>query len=122
MALRSRALAVAAVAAFSGVALSSCGLRSPRQEPAPDLTVADVLYLTELRPADVELKTPDASVDYTRAGRDTCASLEKSKSVPAVAKPLASSFYPDEASVIIVAAIHNYCPQHVGLLALPGRA
>lgn len=122
MALRSRILAVAAVAAFSGVTLSGCGLLSPRQEPAPDLTVADVLYLTELRHADVELKTPAASVDYTRAGRDTCASLEKSKSVPAVAKPLVSSFYPDEASVIIVAAIHNYCPQHVGLLALPGRS
>ncbi|WP_167406108.1 DUF732 domain-containing protein [Amycolatopsis thailandensis] len=118
---RSRALTVAAVAAVSSIVLSGCSLLSPKPEPGPDLTVPDVLYLTELRNADIELRTPAASVDYTRPGRAACAALDKSKSVPSATRSLAGTFYPDEASVIIVAAIHNYCPQHIGLLALPGR-
>lgn len=117
MALRPRTLTAAAAVALSGIVLSGCS----QQEPAPELTTADVLYLTDLRRADVEFNSVEESTGRIRAGRDTCTSLDKTKTVPGAVKPLLTDFYPDDASVIVVAAIHSYCPQHAGLLAVPGH-
>ncbi|WP_410570656.1 DUF732 domain-containing protein [Amycolatopsis sp. cmx-4-61] len=69
----------------------------------------------------VDLNTPAASLNLIAAGRDTCASLGKGTTVSAAVKTVLKRFYPDLASVVVVAAIHSYCPQHAAQLSVPAR-
>ncbi|MFI5593478.1 DUF732 domain-containing protein [Amycolatopsis sp. NPDC051758] len=113
------AAAVAVGLAVTGIVLASCAT-SPTH-PDPDISTADVLYLNEIRHAAVELNTPAASFNVIAAGRDTCASLGTGTTVSAAVKTVLQRFYPDLASVVVVAAIHNYCPQHTTQLSVPTR-
>jgi hypothetical protein len=99
--------------------LAGCAVPFTDTSPEPDLSTADVVYLNEIRHAAVDLKTEAASYKLIEAGRATCASLGKGTTLPAAVKSLLEQFYPDLASVVAVAAIHNYCPQHTVLLTVP---
>jgi hypothetical protein len=89
--------------------------------PYPDLTTADVLYLNELQQAGYTVNTPASAAGLIRTAKGTCAALDTGTAVAAASKELAEHIGPSDASVVVVAAIHTYCPRHTALLGIPPR-
>ncbi|MCK2240006.1 MULTISPECIES: DUF732 domain-containing protein [unclassified Crossiella] len=99
---------------LAGTVLAGCA----NTPSSPELTTPDVLYLNELQHGDVDSHPIDIRI---ARGRDTCVSLDKRATVPGAVNALRRDFFPDQASVVVIAAIRHYCPHHHGLLTVPQR-
>lgn len=103
------------LAAATALTLSACA--TPAQTP---LNTTDVMYLSDLRRFDVEFTDEPRAI---ASGKQACDALGTGTAVPDAVKSLATEqgILLSDASVITRAAIGTYCPQHSGLLAIPGR-
>ncbi len=117
---RPRALALAAIA--STMALTSCSALGANRGGGPELTNADIVFLSETRNADIDYTSTGSSTDLVTVGRRVCTSLNSGTALPAIVKSLSDDRYPDWGSAIAVAAIRSYCPQQAAALKLPGRS
>lgn len=93
--------------AAATLGLTGCSIKQP------DLSATDITYLAELADGDIDVTDPSEAV---AAGRAVCSDLDKRTTLPATVRNRSANLTAQEASVLAVAAINTYCPQHVPLL------
>lgn len=116
---RRRATVLAFIA--STLALTGCSALRAQPGGGPELTNADIAFLSETRNADIDYTSAGNSTDLVTVGRRVCTSLNSGTTLPAIVKSLSSERYPDWGSAVAIAAIRSYCPQQAAPLKLPGR-
>lgn len=110
-AMKKAAIVLAVLVPF----LVSCSTPPP-PPPPPIYSAADMVYMRELARGDTEPHAPDA-ITY---GWQSCGHLDNKVAVNEVLTAVRNTGWSDySASVIVLAAVEAYCPQHKGLFAHP---